>query len=295
MEDQKSDDQRDGDSQNHQQRRAHIAHKEEDDNTRQYDTYQDIIYEVIDRVVQQFRLVACDGKLHIGIVLGEVLQLLIQGLLQIRHTGIRLLDNSKCNGIPAVRSNHTLSLAGMFHDTGQLTQAEQAVIDLQEELLHILCRGGDTLKLNIILILAITDSKAAERDIHTTQRALHICHRDTRLTQQRFIRDNKQLRINASTHIDHSNFFQLLDALGYDLLGKAAKFKELIRYGVQFIARSRALLTTQRHIDIEGRDIRSTRLQHLRALDITRQRGGCAVNLFVNLDKKIIQISSLLK
>ena len=120
----------------------------------------------------------------------------------------------------------------MFQNLCQLTQTEQAVIDLQEELLHILCRGGDTFKFDIILILAITNGKAAERYIHTTQRALHIGHRDTRLTQQRLIGDNKQLRINASTHIDHSNLIQLLDTLGYDLLGKAAQFKELIRYGV---------------------------------------------------------------
>ena len=181
----------------------------------------------------------------------------------------------------------------MFDNVGQFLEAEQASVDLQKDVLDVAATAHYRTELHAILVLAVADREAAQRHVGLLKGAFDRTHRNPRLPQFCFVGDNQQFGGHRAAQVHHRHFGQLLDALGDHLRGKTAQGRKFVRHRMQFIPRSGRTLAPHRQVDIEGRNVRNAGLDHLGAFQIARQGGDRTVDLFVDLDKQVVDIRPL--
>ena len=295
VENQDRDNQRHGNGQDHQHRRLHVAHEKEDDDAGQQCPRDDVVYQVRNRIVEQFGLVARDGELHVRIVVAELPELLVELVLELRHAGVCLLDDRQRHGVAAVRKYHALPFAGVLDDRGQFFEAEQPAVDFQKNILYILPAVYRRLEFHVVLVFPVPDDKAPQRHVRPAQRPLDGGHGDARLAEFRLVGDNQQFRGNGAAQVDHGHLGQLLDALGDDLRGKTAQRREPVGYGMPFVPVPGRLIPPYGEVDIEGRDVGDARLDYLRALHVAGQGGRRTVDLLVHFDEQVVDVRALLE
>lgn len=270
VKDQDGHDERHGNGQDNQQRRFEIAHEKQDDDAREQGSRNDIADQIIDRIVEQLRLIPGDGELHIGVVAAELDELFIELRLELRHAGVGLFDDGQRDGAAPVRHDEALPFARMFDYARQLPETEQTAVDLQENPLDILFAAHRRLEFDAVLILSVTYGKAAERDVRTSERLLYVIHGDTGLPELRLIGQDQQLGRDASAQIDHRHLGELLDAFRDDAGGETTQRRKLLGHRMQRVAPGRGRLVAQGEIDIKSRNIGGARLDDLGPLQIAR-------------------------
>ena len=137
------------------------------------------------------------------------------------------------------------------------------------------------MELDVVVVFTVTDGKVGEGDVGGIDGSLELAHADSQTRQCVEVRHDEDLPFRSSADIHHRYLRELFDTLGYDILGELAHPEEI-----------RSVL--ERHIDIEGRNVGGAGFEDFGAVD-TRQSSHCPVDLLIDLDVKIINVTAFLE
>ena len=280
IEDEEGDHQRDRDRERHQQRRSEILHEEEDHHDVQQDGHQDVQEQVADGVVQQLGLVAGHREHHLRIVLAEMVQLLGDALLEVGHPGLALLDHGHHHGVAPVAAREARPGRLALHHAGDVLHLEDALPHLEVDIGDVFAGGGERVELDIVVILPVADREVGEVDVGCGDALLELSQRHAQARERLEVRDHEDLAVHPAAQVHHRHFRELLDALRDDILGEFAHPQEV----ASFVA--------ERHVDVEGRDVRGAGLEDLGPVD-ARERAHRAVDHLVNLDIEQVDVLAL--
>ena len=227
--------------------------------------------------------------------MAELAEELVQFALELRHAGVGLFHDGQRDRVASVGEDRALPFAGVFDHLRQVPDTEEPSVDLQEDPFDVLPVGQHRAELHAVLVLAVADREAAQRDVGPLEGAFDRRDRDACLPQFRLVRDDEDFGRHAAAHVHHRHLGQLFDALGDDLRGEAAQGREPLRYGVQLVLRGGGAFVPDGEVDVEGRDVGGAGLDDLRALQVAGQRGDRTVDLLVHFDEQVVDVRPLLE
>ena len=272
------------------QRGLHIPQEKHRHKADEHEAQREVLPQVGNRIVQQFRLVAADGEINVRVDMPEILHCPHKRVLHVIHILVRLLDDGKAHRPFAVREGHPLLLHRHDADTAEVLQLHDAVALAQVYILHVLSRAQQRGEFYIVLIVSVTHRHAARLHVIGGESRLDVLDGQPHHRQFAGIGHNLNLPFQQARHVHHSHFRQLLDATFDHGLGKLAQVKErLLPHAL------RSAVVLQRQVQVEHGDVRRAGLHHFRAFRLFGEVAHRRVYLLVHLDEGEVRIRAVLK
>ncbi len=144
--------------------------------------------------------------------------------------------------------------------------------------------------MHVVFIISVAHGHRSRLGVISLERRLYIGNRHTCHTHLLLVGDNAQVLSGDAGYISHRDLRQLLYASAHDIVGEIAHLEKL-----RLIRISVRLVVAQRQVEVEHRNVGSTRFDSLGAFCVLRQGVHRRVDLLVDFDESEISVHSVVE